>query len=193
MGTHDEYRHADTPRLPPLAEAEWDDVTRSLIEEASNGPANAATNIFRTLIHHPRLLRRWGPFGGVLLSGTLPARERELLILRTAWLCQASYEWGHHVWIGREAGLSRDDIRRVTLGAEAEGWSTLEAALLKATDELHTTSCITDNTWLVLAEAYSPKQLIEVPMVVGQYHLVSFTLNSLGVQPESGLPSLPPS
>jgi alkylhydroperoxidase family enzyme len=59
--------------------------------------------------------------------------------------------------------------------------------LLRAADELHDDSCITDATWAALRERYDEKQLIEVPMVIGQYHLVSFTLNSLGIQLEPGV------
>jgi 4-carboxymuconolactone decarboxylase len=63
--------------------------------------------------------------------------------------------------------------------------------LLRATDELHADACIADDTWDALAARYDERQLIELPMLVGHYHLVAFTLNSLGVQPESGLEPLP--
>ena len=59
---------------------------------------------------------------------------------------------------------------------------------MRAADELHDDACITDDTWATLAERYDVKQLTEVPMVVGQYHLVSYTLNSLGVQREPSVP-----
>ena len=128
------------------------------------------------------------PFGGKLLAGKLPARERELLILRTGWRCQSVYEWGQHVLIGRRAGLTDEDIARLKDGPDAPGWDPFDAALVRAADELHDDGCITDATWAALRERYDDAQLIEVPMVVGQYHLVSFTLNSLGVQREPGVP-----
>jgi 4-carboxymuconolactone decarboxylase len=180
------------PRIPPLPEAEWDDKTRELLEGASAGAVGGgAPNIFTTLVRHRRLFRRWSPFGGVLLTGTLPARDRELVILRTGWLCQSVYEWGQHVRIGRSAGLSADDIRRVTDGPAAAGWTSIEAALLTAADELHAGACISDPTWATLAAHFSTEQLIELPMLVGQYHLVAFTLNSLGVQREPGVAGYP--
>jgi 4-carboxymuconolactone decarboxylase len=176
------------PRVAPLAEAEWDETARTLIEQSSGG---GAVNIFTTLVRHRRLFRRWTAFGGVLLTGTLPARDRELLILRTGWLCQSAYEWGQHVRLARAAGLSDDEIQRVASGASASGWSDLEATLLRAADELHADACISDATWAALAAVYTVEQLIEVPMLVGQYHLVSFTLNSLGVEREAGVEGLP--
>jgi alkylhydroperoxidase family enzyme len=174
-----------------LPEAEWDDKTRELLETSIGAVGGGAPNIFTTLIRHRRLFRRWSPFGGVLLTGTLPARDRELVILRTGWLCQSIYEWGQHVRIGRSAGLSGEEIRRVIDGAAAPGWTTIEAALLRAADELHADACISDSTWATLAIHFSTEQLIELPMLVGQYHLVAFTLNSLGVQREPGVAGFP--
>ena len=143
-------------------------------------------NIFATLAHHPRLLKRWSAFGGVLLyGGALPARERELLILRAGYLCRAPYEWGQHVTIGLAAGLTDEEIARVADGPDAAGWSADDAVLLRATDELHADSRIGDDTWAALAARWDEQQLIEVCMVVGQYHLVAMTLNSLGVEPET--------
>ena len=172
------------PRIPPLPPDERDEQQAELM-----APMTGRTvNIFATLVRHPGLFRRWSAFGGKLLTGKLPARDRELLILRTGWRCQSEYEWGQHVLFGRAAGITDAEVRRIGDGPEAPGWSALDATLLRAADELHDDSCITDATWAVLASTYDDKQLIEIPMVVGQYHLVSFCLNSLGVQRESGVP-----
>jgi 4-carboxymuconolactone decarboxylase len=175
-----------SPRIPPLPEAERDARANALLAGvAVSGPA---TNIFTTLVRHPGLFRRWLPFGGKLLAGRLPARDRELLILRTGWLCGAEYEWGQHVPIGRQAGLTEAEIAGIQAGPDDPTWSDHDAALLAAADELHGDACITDETWAKLAARYDERQLIEIPMVVGHYHLVAFTLNSLGVQREAGVP-----
>jgi alkylhydroperoxidase family enzyme len=174
-----------SPRIPPLPPDERDDQARELLGSASAGQA---TNIFDTLVRHPGLFRKWLPFGGKLLSGKLPARERELLILRTGWRCQAEYEWGQHVVIGKAAGITDEEVERVKAGPDDPGWDPFDATLLRAADELHDDACITDATWAALAERYDDRQLVEVTMVVGQYHLVSFFLNSAGVQREPGVP-----
>jgi 4-carboxymuconolactone decarboxylase len=150
-------------------------------------------NIFTTLVRHPGLFGRWAAFGGKLLAGALPARDRELLILRTAWLCQAEYEWGQHIAIARRCGVSSDEIGWVIAGPSTPGWEPFDAALLQAADELHSLAGISDATWAVLADRYDERQLIEVPMLVGQYHLVGFALNSLGVEREEGVEGFPPS
>jgi alkylhydroperoxidase family enzyme len=176
------------PRIPPLAAAELDEQARELLGGVD--PGATASNIFATLVRHPGLFRKWLPFGGKMLAGRLSARDRELAILRTGWLCRSDYEWGQHVLLARRAGITDAEIERVRQGPDAPGWSEVEAALLRATDELHDGACIGDATWAILAAHYDERQLIEVPMLVGEYHLVAFTLNSLGVQREPGVPGL---
>lgn len=175
-----------TPRIEPLAEDALPDEARV---NMGDGPT---LNIFRTLAHHPGLMKRWLVFGNhVLGKSTLPPREREIAILRIGWLCGSGYEWGQHVVIGKAVGLCDDDVLRIAEGPEAEGWSPLERALLRATDELHSDAFIGDETWAALAEHYETQQLMDLVFTVGQYQLVSMALNSFGVQPEPGLPALP--
>jgi 4-carboxymuconolactone decarboxylase len=176
----------DKPRVAPLSDEQLDPEAR---ERFGKGPI---LNIFRTLANHPGLMKRWLVFGNhVLAKSTLPARERELLILRIGWLCQAGYEWGQHVVIGKGAGLTDEEIARIPQGPDAEGWSPADRALLRATDELHDDAFISDATWAELAGSWSTQQLIDLVFTVGQYNLVSMALNSLGVQPEPGLAPLP--
>jgi alkylhydroperoxidase family enzyme len=189
MADPQEPKRPKTPRIDPLPEEERSADQRELVGGvAADVPA---ANIFATLVRHPGLFRHWLPFGGKLLAGRLPPRERELLILRTAWNCSSGYEWGQHVLIGRASGLDHEEIARVPLGPGAPGWSPFEQTLLRAADELHTGSCLSDETWAALVAHYDERQLIEVPMLVGHYHMVAFALNSLGVQREEGIAGLP--
>jgi alkylhydroperoxidase family enzyme len=176
-----------SPRLTPLTSDEVSDEQRELLESVATSDG-WAINIFATLARHPGLFRRWLPFGGKLLAGKLPARDRELLILRTGWLCRSEYEWGQHVVIARGVGVTDDEIDRTKQGSSADGWGAFDATLLRAAEELHESGCIGDDTWRSLADRYDEPQLIEVPMLVGHYHMVAFTLNSLGVQREPGVP-----
>lgn len=174
-----------TQRIPPTTPSEREERTEELLA-AMRRPDGTDLNIFATLAHHPRLLKRWSAFGGTLLfGGVLPNRDRELLILRTAWHCKAEYEWGQHVLLARAAGITDDEIDRIPSEEISEDWAARDRALLQAADELHNSSVISDETWNVLAEDYDYQQLIEVCMVVGQYHMVAFTLNSLGVELEA--------
>lgn len=182
----------DEPRIPPLPPAERDERTAALLASMKVHPDGDDMNLFATLARHPKLLKRWSAFGGTLLfGGALPGEDRELLILRTAVNLNADYEWGHHLAIGRAEGLDDETMLRVLDGPDAQGWTDHQATLMRAADELHLESRITDDTWARLAERYDEKQLVEVPMLVGQYHLVGFTLNSLGIQREDGFEGFP--
>jgi alkylhydroperoxidase family enzyme len=179
----------DHPRIPPLAPADRDETARSLLSGV--GGVGSELNIFTTLVRHPNLFRRWSTFGGsLLLAGKLPPRDRELLILRTAWNNRCEYEWGQHMPFARDAGLDAE-IEAVIEGPEASGLDPFDVTLLQAADELHRDSAMSEDTWARLRERYDERQLIEVPMVVGHYTLLGYTLNSLGIQREEGVQGFP--
>ena len=176
--------------MPPLDVAEVQGEAKELLERVRG--KDGVPRIFRTLVRHPKLLKRWMVFGNhILAKSTLPPRERELLILRIGWLCKAEYEFGQHVRIGRSAGLSDEEIERVGAGPDAPGWSSADATLLRAVDELHSDAFISDVTWQELAERYEVPQLMDVVFTVGQYNMLGMALNSLGVQPESPVEGFP--
>jgi 4-carboxymuconolactone decarboxylase len=184
----------DGPRIAPLPAEDWSEELRPLATFTASGEdlSLGDLNIFRTLARHPALFQSWAPFGGYLLTnGTLPFHERELLILRTGFNCRSPYEWGQHVRIALNGGISREAVDRVAEGPDAEGWSPRESTLLRAADELHGSATLSQDTWEALAGELDERQLIEMCVLVGQYHLVAFMLNAVGVQPEPGLEPLP--
>ena len=181
-----------TPRIPPLADDAMTPEQEALVGTTRTGTAATATNLFNTLVRHPGLFRRWAPAAGKLLQGAkLPPRDRELLILRTGWLCRSQYEWGQHVVISRAIGMDDGDFAAVAAGPDGPGLDAWDAVVLRAADELHADACLSESTWAALAARYDERQLIEVPMVVGAYHQVSFVLNSLGVPLDDGVSGFP--
>jgi alkylhydroperoxidase family enzyme len=174
------------PRVTPLDEKDWSDEVREQLGKSAE--SGRVYNIFSTLARHPKLLKRWLPFANhVLFKSTLPPREREILILRIGWLCQAEYEFAQHAAIGRRAGLTDADIQRIVDGPDAPGWEPFEAALVRAADELHRDAFVSPATWQVLAARYATEQLMDLVFTVGQYTLISMALNSLGVELDAGL------
>jgi alkylhydroperoxidase family enzyme len=171
--------------LTPLPVEQWDDEMRDLL-------GGQPLNIFSTLAHHPKLTKRWLVFGThVLAKNTLPDRDRELVILRTGWNCRSPYEFGQHVVIGRAAGVTDEEIERVTEGPDATAWSALEAALLRSADELFADQCVSDDTWAVLAAHYDEQQLLDLVFTIGQYTLVSMVLNTFRVARDDGVTDAP--
>ena len=176
----------DRPRIEPTTADDWDDETRALVDGAGG------LNIFTTLAHHPKLLKRWLVFGNHVLSkSTLPDRERELVILRTGWRCGSEYEFGQHTIIGGRVGLSADEITRLTAEPIDDQWSAEDRLVLQAVDELVDDKRIGDATWAALTPTWSTQQLMDIVFAVGQYVLVSMALNSFGVQLDDGVPGFP--
>jgi alkylhydroperoxidase family enzyme len=174
-----------SPRIRPLPQAEWDSETREIFKDLPSD--GRVFNIFSTLARYPKLLKRWLVFGThILMKSSLPPRDREMVILRVGWLCRAEYEWAHHVVIGKQAGLSAEDIQRVAAGPEAPGWDGFEAVLLRAVDELNGDCRISDSTWKALAARYNTQQMLDLIFTAGQYRMVSMALNSVGVELEEG-------
>ena len=170
-------------RIAPLSDAELNDEQKEIL-----APMGARIlNIFRTLVREPKAIKGFLAWGNYVLSkrNALPAREREIVILRIGFLCKSGYEWTQHAGIGKREGLSDDEIARIKQGAGA-GWSTADAALIQASDELHHDQFITDATWKALGAHFTQKQCMDVVFTAGQYTQVSMILNSFGVQLDAG-------
>ncbi|HEX3407150.1 MAG TPA: carboxymuconolactone decarboxylase family protein, partial [Caulobacteraceae bacterium] len=144
-------------------------------------------NIFRTLARAPKALTRFNAWGSYVLSrrNNLPAREREILILRVGYLCKSGYEFTQHTRIGLNEGLSDADIANIKQGVDA-GWSAPDAALIRAADELVQGHFVSDATWKALGDHFDDKQRMDVVFTVGQYTQVSMFLNTFGVQLDPG-------
>lgn len=174
------------PRIAPLADDQLDADQREVL--APMAATGRVLNIFRTLAHAPKAAKGFLAWGNYVLSrrNDLPAREREIVILRIGFLCKSGYEWTQHVAIGKRDGLTDDEIARIKAGPDAAGWSAADKALMQAADELHHDQFITTATWAALKTHFSDKQCMDVVFTAGQYTQVSMMLNSFGVQLDVG-------
>lgn len=178
---------ARAPRLNPLPPGEWDDLLRLVVEDSPGGVAQPP-NVFTTLGRNPELFRAFIGFGAALRNGRLAARERELLILRTAHNEGSVYEWTHHVSAAAAAGLTAEEIERLRGAADDPAWSADDRALVAAADELHASASLADETWSALAARYDEPELIELIMLVGEYRLLAMALGALRIQLEAAEP-----
>ncbi len=179
-----------SPRIAPLV-----DLTPELQEILGGGinsPAGTPLNIFGTIAHHPRLLKRFMNFAGLFLNkGLLPAREREIVILRVGWNCQSVYEFGQHTVIGQRVGLSLIEIEALTKTSNEYQWSDRDKTLIAMSDDLCNDNCVSESTWKKLADDWKEDELIELVMVAGTYRLVSGFLNTMGVELDQDTPGWP--
>ena len=173
------------PRVEMMEQSDWDEEQSQIMNR--NFPELVPPNIHKTIIHHTKLMKRWMVFANhVLNKSSLPAREREMAILRTGWLCRAGYEWAHHVEIGKREGLTQEEIEAIKQGPDAQIWSDVDRSLLKAVEELLNDCFISDDTWNALSQKFNQHQLMDIVFAVGNYNLVSMALNTFGVQLEEG-------
>lgn len=179
----------DAPRIEPVDEpgAELAEILESAFTHDGS-----PLNIFGTLGHHPKLLKRFNLLGGFLLNkGILPPRERELVILRVGANARAEYEFGQHTVIGTQCGLTDAEITALTRAPDAHDWSDGDRALIALADDLHADDCVSDATWASLATRWTDVELIELLVIAGFYRLVSGFLNSTGVRLDDGVPGFP--
>ncbi|WUH99811.1 carboxymuconolactone decarboxylase family protein [Spirillospora sp. NBC_00431] len=178
------------PRIDPVDVDAYHRLERELFgEDALTGTAHVS----RTWAHSPGLTKAQRPLQNYLLGQSpLPPRDRELAILRVAWLSQCEYAFGQHVRMGGAAGLTPEEIDRVPQGPTATGWTEFQSTILTAVDELHATGRLTDATWQALAKTYDEAQLLDLIAVIGRYWTVAAMLNTVNVNPEPGLPTFPP-
>jgi alkylhydroperoxidase family enzyme len=181
----------NAPRIQPVEPSQWTDEDRETL--GPRGRGGDARNTFKICLRNQDLCRSWLPLTTYVESNksTLPPRDRELLILRTAWLSKNDVTWGPHETNAKRLGLTDEDVLRITKGPDATGWNAFDQALLRAADELHGDQFIQDATWKTLASRYNDKQLMDTIFAVGQYTLIGMYLNSTGAQLGPGDKKLP--
>ena len=184
------FLRPSVPRIQPITDVS--DEVAAILGGGINSPAGTPLNIFGTIAHHPRLLKRFMNYAGLFLNkGVLPAREREIVILRVGWNCQSVYEFGQHTIIGERVGLTIEEITAVTRDIGEHNWNDRDIALLEMSDDLCADNCVSQRTWEKLRRDWKEDELIELVMVAGTYRLVSGFLNTMGVELDAQTPGWP--
>lgn len=148
-------------------------------------PGVEPLNIFRTVAHNPRVLSRMVN-GGLLDQGSISIAERELVILRSCSACEGDYEWEVHAALfGESAGFSTQQITDTrSASANPKLWTEQQLCLIDMVDNLHRQSRIEPALWQRLSSLFNPAQLIELVMLCGLYHAVSFVVNAFEIESE---------
>jgi 4-carboxymuconolactone decarboxylase len=178
--------HEKEPRIAPLEPPYSEEVAAMLAKWMPPGAAIDPLRLFRTLSLHATLSDRMRPLGAAILGrGTIGARARELLILRTCARCGAEYEWGVHVTaFAASAGLDDERVRATVARAPGDLGDAPDDLLLRFADELHDTSTISDGLWAAMKGQWSDAQLLEMIAIAGFYHLISYTVNAARIERE---------
>lgn len=148
--------------------------------------------LFRTLAHNPRILGKIRA-GNLLDRGTLDRADRELAILRTCARCRSEYEWGVHVAVfGRRYGILEEKLAgTVSWDSRDARWSPRERAIVRLVDELHETSSLSDALFVEIESCFARDQIVELLVLVGFYHTISFVTNALAIECEASAERFP--
>lgn len=152
--------------------------------EPLDGPGIAVS---RTFARHPALAQpRSRRANYINRVSPLSPRDREILILRIGWDCQAVYEWAKHVGtVGRARDHGVDPVA-VAQGPDAPGAAAFDATLLRLVDELYRNATVSDATWNALTAEYDTVAAMSAVYTPSSYRATSMSLNAYGVQLEPG-------
>jgi alkylhydroperoxidase family enzyme len=183
-----------TPRIEPLHPPYAPEVAARLA--AMMPPGEPPIRLFRTFARNMPMTEAMGAWGGYELSRrmSLPLRAREILIDRTCARCRCEYEWGVHVaYFAGRAGLSEEQVASLASGSAADAcWTqTRDRLLIEAADALHEAADIGDELWSRLTGEFSAEQLLDLLMLCGWYHAISFAANAARTPAEATAPRFP--
>jgi 4-carboxymuconolactone decarboxylase len=177
-------------RLPQLKQDEFTDEVRSFLSRWVGGIfRNADVNpTLLTFAHHPHLANLFSQFNIHLLSSTtLPVKQRQIAIMRTAWICKAKYMWSSHLRTSIHCGLEPDMFRPIQVGASDPYFTEFERTIIGATEELVNDKRVGDANWQALSAAWNKQQMLDFLFTVGCYVTVAGVMRSTGVEREPEL------
>jgi alkylhydroperoxidase family enzyme len=178
------------PRIQPMRREDAAPEVAKLFE-LMDGMGNPPPNMHLTFGKNAALYAKWLPFATYIIpASSLAARDRQILILRSAFNWRSGYAWAHHARISKRLAALDDTEIAALQDAGEYGWTDKETALIGACDDSAKGARIGDAAWAALARHYGERELLDVVFTIGQYALIALALNSLRVQLDEGL-SLP--
>ncbi|TCM18767.1 alkylhydroperoxidase family enzyme [Novosphingobium sp. PhB165] len=181
------------PRIPPLEPERFTEETDQFFNRWTGGFfKNADRNpVLMTFAHHPQLGDLFSQFNVHLLStSTLPVKERQIAIMRTAWLCKARYMWSSHLNTSMLCGLSPEMFRPLQVGADDPYFTEFECSVIRATEDLVERHEVSPENWAALREEWDERQMLDFLFTVGAYVALAGVMRSTGVQRDDNLRAL---
>ncbi|WP_099024428.1 carboxymuconolactone decarboxylase family protein [Mycolicibacterium palauense] len=189
---------AATERFLPLPAEQWGDdeyaafgkllgIPGDQVPRAGSGHAYDPVKfeVIGLLVRHPELARVFLTYNGFLLQrGELPPRLRELAILRVAHRHRSAYEWGQHVRMAADTGVSEDEIARLEQGNT--GFTGADLVVLEATDELLENGHARWATWQRMVAELGERPAMELIFVVGTYVMSAMAFGTWGLPAAPG-------
>lgn len=173
------------PIMPPVRQDQVTDEMRAFLDKWTGGIFRGADSnpVLLTFAHHPKLADLFSQFNIHLLSSsTLPVKQRQIAIMRVAWVCKATYMWSSHLNTSIRCGLQPDMFRPIQVGAEDPYFTEFERVVICATEELIDDRKVGAENWAALMKEWNNQQMLDFLFTVGAYITVAGVLRSTGVQ-----------
>lgn len=180
-------------RMPQLSPEEFPDQVKAMFARWMQGPFKDADKnpVLRTFAHNPLLADLFSSFNmHLLLTSTVPVRERQIAIMRTAWICKVRYMWSSHLRTSLAFGLEPELFRPLQVGAADPYFTDFERAIIRATEELVNDRMIGEANWRTLSAKWDQAQLLDFMFTVGAYVLTAGVMRSCGIEREPELLAL---
>jgi 4-carboxymuconolactone decarboxylase len=172
-------------RLPQVRPEDVTDEMREFLSKWTGGVFQGAEKnpVLLTFAHHPKLADFFSQFNIHLLStNTLPVKQRQIAIMRTAWICNATYMWSSHLRTSVRCGLSPDMYEPIKMGADDPYFTEFERVVIRATDELVHDKKVGDANWRALIAEWSNQQMLDFLFTVGAYVTIAGVMRSTGAE-----------
>lgn len=173
------------PRMLPVQPEDFTDEMRAFFGRWTGGFfSNADKNPpLLTYAHHPHLAEVFSQFNiHLLTTNVLPVKQRQIAIMRTAWITKATYMWSSHLNTSRLCGLSDDMYGPIQRGAEDPYFTEFEQTIIRATEDLVYDHKVSDKNWNALMAEWDNQQMLDFLFTVGAYVLTAGVMRSTGVQ-----------
>jgi len=145
------------------------------------------TNLHKLLVNSPDMARAFSGLGGYIRhKSKLDPRLRELAILQVGWLARSPYEWSHHVKLGRDFGVSDDDIRALiddTAGRPTQ-LDDMTKTVLRAAREMTQDGAMSDATFAALRQTLGNELIVDLTVTIAFYNAVVRVLATLQIDVE---------
>jgi alkylhydroperoxidase family enzyme len=177
-------------RMPQLPLSGFTDETRAFFQQWTGGIFKDADKnpVLRTFAHNPVLANAFSPLNVHLLSNnTLPVKQRQIAIMRTAWITKATYMWSSHLNTSVRCGLSPDMYGPIQRGADDPYFTDFERTVICATEDLVCDQKICDANWNALLKEWNYRQMLDFMFTVGCYVMVAGVMKSTGAERQEGL------
>lgn len=178
-------------RVPPVDPDALSEAQQAVWDSIVSGPRGGVEGPLRVWLHSADFAERAQALGAYARYGTsLPPRISEMVILVTARIWSAGFEWTSHAPIARDAGVPEAEIEAIGQGKTPQFVDEPPRAAFEFAVALHRDRHVPLPVHTRAEAAFGRDGVIDLVALCGYYTLISMSIVGFGV-PDGDGPSLP--